>query len=205
MLRKPIFGRYLAAVIAMCLASSLTPTVAHASHWWWNSSGQVTHLNRGHNPALSFYNKAVNGSWTGLEHARGDWSGQSSAMDLYNLASDSADVVAWDGGWCTDWTGIATPYTHGGGPNTTYTDGHVDHMWVQIDTCDTGGAYNITRAVACHELGHAIGGMFEGTGEGGAGCMGVGYVPGYNVNNAAWRSPNGHDLDHVNWLWSVLH
>jgi hypothetical protein len=194
------------ALIAALGALGL-PTAVNASNWWWHN-GNVVHLNRGHNPTLTLFNNATNGSATAIEHARGDWSGASWAMDIGNWASASADVIAWDGAWCTPWSGIATPVT-GGVAGSAHADGHVDQMWIQINTCSnsyaSGANYAGTRMVACHELGHATAGEWEGTSEGAPGCVSGGYVAGTDVNIAAWRSPSQHDLDHANWLWSVLH
>lgn len=186
------------------------PQIASAGHWnnACTNGCYVHKANKGHLPAFSFYNRAGD-SWTVLEHARGDWSGQSAAMDLGNVVNDGADVVAWDGRYCApEWAGIMTTFTYSGGNGTIYSDGHSDQMRVQLDTCDTQGNYAYGRAVACHEIGHATAGVFEDyfASAGGPGCMGVGYAPGQeNIYDARWRSPNAHDLDHASHLWRNLH
>lgn len=183
------------------IVGMLSPYVASAGHWWLDGGGNVVHLNRGHTPGLSFFNKANNGSATPLEHARGDWSGQSWAMDLGNWASDSADVIAWDGNWCgVGWSGIATPGAWIG-------NGHFNQGWVQINVCGTDGSYASnanyqgTKAIACQELGHVISGALHL----GPGCMGVSYFVFNPWGDAAQRTPSAHDIEHANWLWSGIH
>lgn len=200
--------RLLLIMIALGVGAA-APHVASAGHWNWNPQYNIIHKNNvGHLPAMSFYNRASS-SWTVLEHARGDWSGRSVEFDLYNLASDGADIVAWDGRYCAPWSGIMSTYTYSGGDGTAYADGHSDQMRITLDTCDgTGSDYSVGRAVACHEIGHAAVGVFEDyfARSGGPGCMGVGYSPGYeNISDPAWRSPNTHDLAHGGHLWYTLH
>jgi prepilin-type processing-associated H-X9-DG protein len=125
-------------------------------------------------------------------------------MDIGNWASNQADITAWDGRWCTDWSGLATPVTNAFGANTTYWDGHVDWMWVQINTCSgsyaVNASYKPTRAVACQELGHATTAELHA----GPGCMGFGYFN-FNAEDAAQRSPSAHDVEGANFLWGGTH
>lgn len=186
----------LAVAVAIFVGSAL-PTVAQGGHWWW-AGNQVVHIHKGHNPGMSIYNKATNGSWTAIEHARGDWSGRAWAMDLGNWNDNRADVIAWDGHWGnTGWSGLATPYNWDGW--------HASQMGVQINVSPCcsyadNAEYNGTRAIACQEIGHAIGGMNHQ----GPGCMGFGYFN-WNENDAAQRSPSNHDIEHVNHLWNAWH
>lgn len=187
--------RILALVVAVCVGA-VTPHVAQAGHWWWSGS-QIVHLNKGHFPGISFYNKANNGSWTALEHARGDWSSDW-AVDVGNWNSDAADVIAWDGYWSgAGWSGLATAYNWDGW--------HAGRFGVQINVASgsyaSGANYSGTRAVACQEIGHAIGGMLHE----GPGCMGVGYQVFDPWGDAAQRRPSGHDLEHLHHLWGNLH
>lgn len=190
-----------AAVVCILVAAAL-PQFAAAGHWLGWDGTFPSHINRGHTPALSFYNKANNGSATPLEHARGEWSADA-VLDLYNWASDSADVVAWDGAWCTGWSGLMTGASPSAG-------NHFNQAWVQINTCGNswaaGAAYAPTRAVACQEIGHAIGGMDHQ----GPGCMGFTYqgtapAASNNYNDPQVRSPSAHDREHTGHLWWTLH
>jgi len=210
-----IYGILVAVLAAMAVGAG-APQVAQGGHWWWtgswpqsqanptpDGSGRVVHLDRGHRPALSFRNAAVNGTQTALEHARGEWS-NSWAMDLYNSGASNADVVAWDGYWCgVPWSGIASP------KNFVSWD-HYTQSQIQLTTCPPSYAahaeYRGTRAVACQEIGHAIGAM----GHEGPGCMGFGN------ENQVWAGsnwlgddrvlhPSGHDFDHVAALWDNRH
>lgn len=204
-----------AAVAAMAIGA-ITPHVASAGHWWWtgawpqgqanptpDGTGRVVHLARGHLPSLSFFNNAVNGTATALEHARADWS-NAPAIDVWNWSSGGADIVAWDGNWCTPWSGLATP------GNGTGDGQHYNQGWVQINTCSnsyaSGANYRGTRAVACQEIGHIVGGMSHE----GPSCMGFGYqgaVPaGSNwLGDDRVLSSGAHDRDHLWHLWNALH
>lgn len=197
-------ARMVVATLASVLAGVIGPQLAVGDHWWWDSGGNIVHLNRGHTPGLSFYNKANNGSSTALEHARGEWSANW-AIDMGNLASNNADVVAWDGRWCgIGWSGLATPGAWLG------TGGHFNQGWVQINVCGDSRAANAnyrgTRAVACQEIGHVIGGTLHR----GPGCMGFGYqgqVPAGSNTTSDERvlHPDAHDFDHLQHLWAGLH
>lgn len=189
----------LAALVAL-VVGGIAPHLASAGHWWMNGSGNVVHLNRGHFPALSFFNNATNGSATALEHARGEWSANF-AVDVYNV-SGPADITAWDGYWgATGWAGLATPVTNAAGAGTVHPDGHVDSMWVQVNmSYGVGSSYASQKAIGCQEIGHAIGGQLHD----GGGCMGFGYFN-FDPNVAAARSPTAHDFDHLQHLWGGLH
>ena len=198
------------SALALVVATGVglgAPTAAEADHWWWwNNTTHVVHLNRGHTPELTMRNRSVGAAWTPLEHARNEWAARSWAINLTNWDSPYADLTAWDGNWCTPWSGLATPVTNAGGSGTVYFDGHAhaDWMSVQINTCSnsyaSGANYNGTRAVACQEIGHAVGGMMHQ----GPGCMGLGYFN-FNPNDPPQRWPSAHDVDHVDWLWSGWH
>lgn len=190
--------RTLAAIMCAMIVGTVAPQVASGNHWWFAYPGTgnptVVHLNKGHVPAISFYNRA-GASWLPLEHARGEWSAHW-AVDVYNVVSDSADVVAWDGNWCTPWSGYATGQNWDG-----Y---HAGQMTVQINTCSNsyaaGANYSGTKAVGCQEIGHAIGGQDH---EGGS-CMGLSYFN-FDPNVAAARSPGQHDFDILSLLWNTYH
>lgn len=192
---------FITAALACALVAAAAPQLASAGHWYFFDGTYPHHIDRGHLPSLSFYNRALNGSWTALEHARGDWSADQH-LDLYNLTSDGADVVAWDGYFCTDWSGLASFYNQYGG-------NHFQQGRIQINVCDGYAAaanYNGTRAVACQEIGHVIGGMNHQ----GPGCMGAGYqgevaAGSNNMNDPQVRSPSAHDREHTGHLWWTLH
>lgn len=170
------------------------PTASYAFHWWWSGGPApgMVHLNKGHIPGISFYNNAVNGSATPLEHARGVWSANW-AYDIYNLTSQSADIVAWDGYWgTTTWRGQTTLWGAWDGT-------HIQQMGVQLNRSLLPD-YVQQRKTACHELGHASGGMLHD--ESRVGCMFSGAA---NPNIVAERTPSQHDFDHVQHLWAGLH
>ena len=188
----------------------LQASPAAASHWWTNGAGEIVHLNGGHTPTFMLANMMNDPTmWTAVDHARGDWSGASPYITFNNWNGVTAEVSIWAGQYCNGKSGWVDPVTAAGGVGTTNPGGHADGMWAHVSVCwDSwayNGPYNATRMIACHELGHAIGGMSEGGAAGDPGCMSATYVGGTNPAVAAYRSPHLHDLDHVGHLWFTLH
>lgn len=78
-------------------------------------------------------------------------------------------------------------------------------MGVQINR-SFAPTYNIQRAIACQEIGHAItGALHEGPG-----CMGYSYqgivaAGNNNADDPVVRSPSFHDHEHSWALWSQFH
>lgn len=117
-------------------------------------------------------------------------------MDVYNWASWSADVIAWDGAWGgTGWAGLASPVNYDGQ--------HAGQMNVQINTTSGwGSSYNVMKAISCQEVGHAVAGILHR----GPGCMGFSYqgqspAASNNYNDPAVRQPSAHDREHAWFLY----
>lgn len=183
--------RRLKLSLALALvALGALPAVASAGHWWFVGSGPaIVHVGHAHNASLSLYNKGGT-SWEGMEHARGDWSGRSWAMDIHNWASQSAHIVSWDGWWGnTGWRGQTTLYGWWDGQ-------HTQQMGIQLNLSYLPDYINI-RKTACHELGHAAVGMQHYQEDG---CM----MSGTPVTTNQ-RYPSAHDVWHADTMWGSFH
>jgi hypothetical protein len=179
----------IAATVA--LVTALPAASAVAGHWWFATPGgpAVVHVAHVHAPSLSLFNQ--NGpSWTAMEHARGEWSGSSWALDIHNWANGGAQLVSWDGNWGnTGWRGLTTLYGAWDGQ-------HIQQMGIQLNLSALPDYANM-RKTACHELGHAAAGLDHYAENG---CMMSG-----TPTTDAQQHPSAHDVEHADTLWGVLH
>jgi hypothetical protein len=172
----------LAALAAMSILVGTAGEAMANNPWWYN--GTWVHQ---HTRSFPVYRANLGLTWwaTMSAQAERDWDGSTILSVPYTdcYGCSRIHVQAGDYG-NTGWLGLSDAAIGWDGSGH-YSRNQVYFNWYYTQTTYSG------KAVACHEIGHAL-----GRGHGGNGCM---QTPIYAQNSLA--GPGGHDVDETNSMY----
>lgn len=173
----------LAALAATAILAGSAVEAAAYNPWWYN--GLWVHQ---HTRSYPVYRAELGLTWWAQMSAQAerDWDGKTILSLPWTdcHACSRIHVQAGDYG-NTGWLGLSAADTGWNGTTGHYTQNHVYFNWYYEQTTVSG------KAVACHEIGHAL-----GRGHGGDGCM---QTPIQWTHSLA--GPGGHDVDETNAMF----
>lgn len=193
-------GRRLSLLAATALTAAVlaSATPASAYHSWVNY-----HWPRSANPFTLTYSSSVSGPWPALvTKVVGEWDNvtqyRAGTFDVVNLATSGTPKLTIESGnyGANGWFGLASITVN-------LLTGHIASGNVKVNDYYFTGQYNTTAArdhVLCQEVGHIFGLdhnrlpiIF------GASCMNDDNA---TLNSPAYQTPNGHDADHLNLVYT---